>query len=298
MKDDLLLSIVTPTYNRAKLLKNCFLSLQRQTNKAFEWIIVDDGSVDDTKAVVASFQEQAPEMRITYIYKENGGKHTALNASHPYLHGAYVLMLDSDDTLVETAVDDVFEAWRPYADRPEIGVVVMLKGKAEDDPVAYASQTDVPVDLFRCKRVGVYGGDCCEVIRTDLFVRFPFPVFPGEKFISEGILWKKVNQEHRYVYKNKVIYLCDYLEDGLTRAGRAMRIKSPLGGMMNSSLNMDPRNDFKSRLKNALLYSCYGFFAGMRPKEILSWDKKYLGLKMACLIPGYFQYRIWKRRYA
>ena len=82
-----MLSIVTPTFNRAKLLKNCFLSLQRQTNQDFEWIVVDDGSVDDTKAVVASFQEQAPEMRITYIYKENGGKHTALNASHPYLHG-------------------------------------------------------------------------------------------------------------------------------------------------------------------------------------------------------------------
>ena len=297
MENGFLLSIITPTYNRADLLINCFHSLQRQTSRSFEWIIVDDGSSDKTKEVVASVREQSPEMPITYVYKENGGKHTALNASHPYLHGGYVLILDSDDTLVDTAVNDVYEAWLPYMDRPEIGVVVLLKGKTPDSPIAYVKEENVPVDLLKCKRICSSGSDCCEVLRTELFRRYPLPVFPGEKFISEGVLWKQVNQEHQYVYVNKVIYLCDYLADGLTRSGRAMRVKSPLGGMLNSSLNMDPRNSLKTRLKNGLLYNCYGHFAGMRAKEILDWDKSNRGLKALCLLPGYFQYRIWKRKY-
>lgn len=297
MEETSFLSIVTPTYNRAKLLGRCFQSLQRQTNKQFEWIIVDDGSEDNTAALVDSFLQQSPEMCITYVRKDNGGKHTALNASHAHLHGNYVLILDSDDILVDTAVNDVLNAWLPYQGNADIGAVVMLKGKAPDDPIAYVKQADRPVDLMKCKRICVHGGDCCEVLRTELFKQFPFPVYPGEKFISEGVLWKKVSQEHLYVYINKVIYICDYLEDGLTRSGRAMRIKSPLGGMLNSSLNMDPRNDLKTRVKNGMLYSCYGYFAGLHAKAILKWDPSYCGLKIFCLIPGFFQYRMWKRLY-
>lgn len=298
MNNDFLLSIVTPTYNRANLLKNCFASLQCQTDKRFEWIIVDDGSSDETRAVVQGFQEQAPDMHITYLYQENGGKHRALNASHQHIHGNYVLIFDSDDTLTKTAVNDVYTAWLPYMDRSEIGVVVLLRGKAPDDPIAYVRQEKVPVDLLECERVCVYGNDCCETIRTELFLQYPFPEFPGEKFISEGILWKQVNQNHKYVYINKVIYLCDYLEGGLTKSGRAMRIKSPRGGMLNSSLNMDPRGNLKTRIKNGLLYICYGYFAGMKAKEILSWEKHYRGLKTLCLLPGFLMYHDWKHRYA
>ena len=165
MSRDFLLSVVTPTYNREDLLKNCFTSLQSQTDKRFEWIIVDDGSSDNTAETVKMFQQQAPEMRIAYVHQENGGKHTALNASHPYLHGNYVLMLDSDDTLINTAVQDVYEGWQPYMDRSEIGAVVFQKGLSPDDPVAYVRQENVPVDLLKCERISVHGSDCCEVVR-------------------------------------------------------------------------------------------------------------------------------------
>ena len=293
-----LLSIVTPTYNRAHLLNNCFLSLKSQSNPAFEWIVVDDGSTDGTKALVASFIDQAPEMRIIYVEKQNGGKHTALNASHPFIRGDLVLILDSDDTLTETAVDDVFAAWTPYYDRETIGAVVLLRGKTPTQPVAYAERTDTPVDLLKCRRICVHGSDCCEVIRAELFKQFPFPQYPGEKFISEGVLWKKVNQDHRYVYVNKIIYLCDYLEGGLTKSGPAMRIRSPLGGMLNSFMNMNPKNSLGSRVKNGLLYTCYGFFAGFGAKQLIHKEKEYKGLRLLCLIPGYFLYVYWKRKYS
>ena len=99
-----LLSIVTPVYNRAKLLERCFQSLLRQSCGDFEWIVVDDGSSDDPGAVLDRLTRQA-SFPTQFVRKENGGKHTALNAAHPYIHGSYVLILDSDDMLTEDAVE-------------------------------------------------------------------------------------------------------------------------------------------------------------------------------------------------
>lgn len=82
-----LLSVITPTFNRSLLLKRCFASLAAQTDRRFEWIIVDDGSTDETETVTAAFRLQAPEMNISYLRKDHGGKHTALNAAHPLIHG-------------------------------------------------------------------------------------------------------------------------------------------------------------------------------------------------------------------
>ena len=99
------LTIITPAYNRADLLKECFRSLQRQSDRDFQWIVVDDGSTDHTDQVMKEILRQKDWMDICFVRKENGGKHTALNASHPYIKGGYVLILDSDDTLTEDAVE-------------------------------------------------------------------------------------------------------------------------------------------------------------------------------------------------
>lgn len=297
MDQEVFLTIVTPTYNRGDLLQNCFQSLKNQTNQKFEWIIVDDGSTDDTQAVVQQFHTAAPEMKIQYIWKKNGGKHTALNASHPYIHGDYVLILDSDDTLIETAVEEVQRGWDEFQEDEQIGIVTFLKGASTDQPNAYARDERVPVDIMRYQRVCVRSSDCCEVIRTELFRAYPFPVFEQERFMSEGVLWNRVALTHKCVYINKVIYLCEYLEGGLTKSGRAMRIKNPYGGMTGAEVDMNRRNLLKRRLKNGLLYVCYGFFAGLTPSGILTRSNENRGVKLLCLVPGYMMYRIWKRRY-
>ena len=297
MDQEVFLTIVTPTYNRGDLLQNCFQSLKNQTNQKFEWIIVDDGSTDNTQAVVQQFHTAAPELKIQYIWKKNGGKHTALNASHPYIHGDYVLILDSDDTLIETAVEEVRRGWDEFQENEQIGIVTFLKGASTDQPNAYARDERVPVDIMRYQRVCVRSSDCCEVIRTELFRAYPFPVFGQERFMSEGVLWNRVALTHKCVYINKVIYLCEYLEGGLTKSGRAMRIKNPYGGMTGAEVNMNRHNLLKRRLKSGLLYVCYGFFAGLTPSGILTRSNENRGVKLLCLVPGYMMYRIWKRRY-
>ena len=177
MNNPIMLSIVTPVYNREELLKKCFRSLLDQSVADFEWIIVDDGSTDDTLRVAESFS--AP-FEITVVSKPNGGKHTALNETHPYIHGEYVLILDSDDTLVPSAVEQVLATWEKYKSNGKIGVVAFMRGLSESQPFCKAETERIPVSLNRCERQVFYSTDCCEVIRSNVFRSYPLPFITGK----------------------------------------------------------------------------------------------------------------------
>ena len=291
---DPVLSVVTPTYNRADLLPGCYESLRRQTRKDFEWIIVDDGSRDATDDAVASFDDS--DFPIVYVKKENGGKHTALNASHPHIRGKYVITLDSDDIFSDTAVADILAQWAKYEDREEVGVVTFLKSTPDGTIFASVRDYDTPVDILTCPRTVNLGNDCCEVIRAELFKKYPFPVFEGERFLSEGVLWSQVAKTHKGVYINNPIYLCEYLEGGLTQAGRALRIRNPRGGMLSASFGMDKKNSLRQRIKSGLLYTCYGHFAGMTPAQMAKQCPN-PGVMCLCLPFGWALYRYWKHKH-
>lgn len=287
-------TIITPTYNRASLLKKCFTSLVEQTCFDFEWIVVNDGSTDETAEVMREITAGEAPFPIQYIEKENGGKHTALNAAHPYIQGEYVLILDSDDTLTEDAVELALLSWEKWDENPDVGIVTLLKGKDREHPNCYAADENVPVDILGYPRICPVSNDACEVIRKELFLQYPFPVFPGEKFLAETALWGRVGLTHKCIYVNRVIYLCDYLEGGLTSSGRALLIRNPRGGMDNANLYMATKIPWKMRLKNGLLFTCYGFFAKQRPQEMAAHcDHK--ALMYACLPAGRLLYARWKK---
>lgn len=289
-----LLSIVTPVYNRAELIKKCWKSLTCQIDKDFEWIVVDDGSTDGSADVIKSLPGAG--FPVVLVEKENGGKHTALNASHSYVRGKYVLILDSDDRLVESAVQQIREGWASFENDQEIGIVIFLKGSAEDTPSCIADDERLPVDIMRYQRRCFHSSDCCEVIRTELYLKYPFPVFEGEHFISEGALWNRVSFTHKCVYINRVLYLAEYLEGGLTKSGKSLRIRNPQGGMYTANLNANKKNFFRRRIKNGLLFTCYGCFAGLSLTEMLKrTDHKLL---MLCSLPaGWLLHLYWKRKY-
>lgn len=287
------LTIITPAYNRADLLPRCFESLQRQTNKNFQWILVDDGSSDNTEEVAVGFKNANKEFEYDFIKKENGGKHTALNAAADTIRGDYVLILDSDDYLTDDAVETVKNGWSKYSDDNRIGIVTFLKGASIDKPNCIALDENVPVDIMRYKRKCILSSDCCEVVRVELYKKYSFPVFEGEKFIAECALWNRVSMTHKCVYINKVIYICEYLEGGLSKSGRAMRIRNPLGGMYTSRLRMAKKNYFKQRIKYGILYVCYGFFAGMKPIDMVK-ENDYKVLTWVCMLPGMLIYLLWR----
>ena len=233
---------------------------------------------------------------IDKLKKENGGKHTALNASHPHIRGRYVITLDSDDILADTAVADIVRAWDKYEDREDIGIVTFLKSTPDGTIFASVRDYDTPVDILTYPRTVNLGNDCCETIRAELFKKYPFPVFEGERFLSEGVLWSQVAKTHKGVYINNPIDLCEYLEGGLTQAGRALRIRNPRGGMLSASFGMDKKNSLRQRIKSGLLYTCYGHFAGMTPAQMAKQCPN-PGVMCLCLPFGWALYRYWKHKH-
>ena len=290
------LTVITATYNRSDCLKNCYESLKNQTCRDFQWLIIDDGSTDDTNDTVKCFLADSPDMIIDYVYKKNGGKHTALNAAHPYIKGDYVVILDSDDRFTKDAVQSLLDVWKKYEANQNVGQVIFLKGYSENQPICYVEHEDMPVDTLKEPRIALSGRDCCDSYRTVLFVKHPFPKYPGEKFIGEGSAFLFIEFESQGVYINKVIYLCDYRDDGLTKAGRKMRILNPNGGRYNSRIYMDKRIPLKTRIKKGILYVCYSRFARVGFLKTIG-ECKYKGLTIFCYVPGNILYHYWKRKY-
>lgn len=291
------LSIVTPTYNRGEMLWKCYDSLEKQTCSNFEWIVVDDGSEDNTSFEVKEMIEKASHFPVYYVRKENGGKHTALNESHSLIHGDYVLILDSDDSLTPDAVENILSGWNRYADDESVSMVTFLKQQKNGQVCAYAMGECIPMDVLRHRRVCNGPNDCAEVIRASLFKKYPFPVFEGERFLAETALWYRAGLDGNCVYINKAIYICEYLKDGLTKSGKSMRVKNPQGGMYTSYLRMNRRCFMKERIKAGLLYVCYAHFAGESAKNTIRNAAPYQALVSLCYVPGTILYWIWKKKY-
>lgn len=292
-----LISIITPIYNRQELLEKCYESLVAQTSKAFEWIVIDDGSTDNTKDIMGEICNKELSFSIKYIWKENGGKHTALNAAHPYIEGKYVLILDSDDTLTEDAVMQVLVGWEKYEKDSEVGIVIFLKKTQEGEVCSYAKDEYKKVHLLTYQRTRNVSTDCCEVLRAELFKKYPFPAFKGEKFLAETALWNRIALDSLCVYINIPIYICTYHEDGLTKSGRKMRVSNPIGGMYTSYLRMNKQCRMKERIKAALLFVCYGKYAGEPFVKIIRKAKEQKILCLAAWIPGNLMYLQWKKKY-
>ena len=294
--ENMLLTIITPTYNRADCLKRCWESLCKQSFSCFRWLIIDDGSNDDTEEIVNGFISNSPFL-VEYHKKENGGKHTALNYSHQFIRGQYVTILDSDDTLTPNAVERLTDTWKKYENNKDVGQVIFLKGYSENEPICYVSNPDKVVDSIKEPRISVTGRDCFDSYRTALFTKYRFPEFEGEKFIGEGSAFFFIELESKAVYINEVIYLCDYREDGLTKAGRSMRINNPLGGMYNSKVYMNKRLSFTTRLKKGILFSCYSTIAGKSFIETVK-ENEYKIITVMTYIPGVLLASYWKKKYA
>ena len=290
-----MLTIITPTYNRGGFLERIYACLLKQTCGDFEWIVVDDGSTDNTHEELEKLQNRSDRsFNMEFYLKSNGGKHTALNYALPYIKGELSLILDSDDLLTEDAVETVLSVWQKYKNDDKICGLSFLRGKSAEQGLA-----SFPKDEFRSNHIDFrinknIKGDCCEVLRSDILKEYPFPVFEGEKFVGENVLWVRIALKYDTIYIKKVIYLCEYLEGGLTKSGRKLRINNPLGGMESSRVELNKRINLKRRIKSAILYSCYGFKAGKKRREILK-TSGHAFLVCLCMPFGRYFYKRWSK---
>lgn len=222
------ITIFTPSYNRAYLLPRLYESLLIQDNKNFEWIIVDDGSSDNTKEVVNGFIQEG-KINITFETQQNSGKHIAINRGVELAKGELFFIVDSDDYLTIDALQVISDKYTvEISEDPSIAGICGRKGYSETKPIGseHFSEDFLVSSLdFRYKLN--MKGDMAEVIKTNVIREFPFPVIEGEKFCTEGLIWSRVAEHHKFLFFSKIIYIAEYLEGGLSDSIVKVRIKSP-----------------------------------------------------------------------
>lgn len=288
------IAIVTPVYNRRVKMKRLYKSLMNQKNKDFYWIIVDDGSKDELEKDIEEYRKLA-DFEIEYYYQKNAGKHAALNKAFDVLDSELMMIVDSDDYLVEEATDIILEDWEKLSEDANICSLIYLKGYNEKDVIGDKFKKDrVIANEIDVRERHFVAGDKAEVFVSKYVKEYRFPVFADEKFQGENYVWWQLSFEHDSFYVNRIIYIAEYLEGGLSKSGRVLRVKCPKGGMENSRIGMDKRFPMKKRIKRALLYVCYGLFAKRSFNEIIK-SSGYTGLVTVAYIPGFLLYLYWKR---
>ncbi|MBR1884235.1 MAG: glycosyltransferase family 2 protein [Clostridia bacterium] len=215
-----LITVFTPTYNREKLLERLYKSLLRQTSKNFEWLIVDDDSKDGTEAIVKKWQKEN-NIEIRYFKQNHGGKHRALNKAFDLAKGRYFFTVDSDDYLVDNSIL-LIEKWAEEID--ELDSIAAVSGlKVHIDGQVCGGETLVSgyIDAsdFEREKYGLLG-DKAEVYKTDVIKKYKFPEFDNEYFITEDYCYMRIAADgYKIRWYNEPIYVCEYLEEGLSKTG-------------------------------------------------------------------------------
>ena len=253
------ITVFTPSYNRAYILSKLYESLQQQTCKDFEWLIVDDGSTDNTEELVASWLPVA-DFSIRYIQQENAGKHFAINRGVAEAQGELFLIVDSDDHLSNDAIQILCERFPEIAQDECFagisGVRVDFKGKRIGDAL--------PVDVLDCTVLSLrleYGikGDMAEAYKTSILKKFPFPEIHGEKFCPEALVWNRIAQQYKLRFTNVGYYRCEYRPDGLTAKITKLRRDSSQASMLYYSELYSYDIPMSQKVKAAINYWRFAF---------------------------------------
>lgn len=227
------LTIFTPTYNRAYILENLYRSLLRQSCHEFEWLIIDDGSADDTRSLVESWMREKPLFPIRYYYYENSGKPAEINRALDLAAGEWFFTVDSDDQLTPDAVEKILQ-WENTL--PGDGSFCAFAGSDGDpdgvptNPIFGKPWVDATFFDRDPSSASFIGYDRPWVFRTDVHRKYKYPSFPGEKFITEAVAWNRMaNDGYKVRCFDDVIYLWEHQEDGYTNSIQKVFSRNPRG---------------------------------------------------------------------
>ena len=256
-----LITVFTPTYNRGYIIHKCYESLKKQSYKNFEWIIYDDGSLDDTKQIIEKFINENI-INIKYYYSKNSGKHVAINRGVDLANGDLFFIVDSDDYLTEDSLELIKEAWdsidieekEKYAGVSGRRHLVNKKNKEFNFDTKYYDAHSIKFNLID-KNIQ----DKAEVYVTKILKQYKFPEFKGENFMTEAVVWYKIAEDgYQIRWFNKDIYICEYLEDGLSYNFFRQRIHSIIGTCDSYNKLSSFKLPLKFRIRYKINYFRYG----------------------------------------
>lgn len=226
------ITVFTPTYNRGYIIRNLYESLKNQTFEDFEWVVIDDGSTDNTEVLFLEILEKDNSFPIIYRKVENGGKHRAINKGLELASGRLFFIVDSDDALPYDSLETIikYESEIPDSQKSSYAGVCGLRGTEKNNVLGATFDGKwLDITYLETQKNGIHG-DKAEVYYTDLLKRYPFPEYENEKFIVESVVWNLIGADgFKLRYFNECVYYCEYLEDGLTNQGMKKFQNTPKG---------------------------------------------------------------------
>lgn len=252
------LTIITPTYNRSETLQTLYMSLCNQSSKLFKWIIVDDGSTDDTKMVVDEFINDNL-LEINYFKKKNSGKHKAINWVLNLINTELVFIVDSDDYLWEDAINQIFNDWNEYKEN-NIVSLQYLRGYPNGNLIGneYKGNYEITTHI-KSRLLDKVKGDKAEVWTTNVMLENKFIEFENEKFLSEQYTYFKISGPKKIMTINKIIYFSEYRTDGLSNKIRYLQFTNPNGAIENAIITAIYTKSSVVRLKQFLMITALSF---------------------------------------
>lgn len=230
------ITVFTPTYNRAYIIEKLYCSLRRQNFVDFEWLVVDDGSSDNTEDIFEIWSNENNPFTIRYYKTENGGKHRAINVGLDLADGEIFFTVDSDDELTNDALFKINQWFEQIADNDQIQGIVANKGYSESETINNYFLEDYIdaylIDMHKIVENGkkVLDGERAIAVYTDFHKKYKFPEFDGENFMTEAVVYNRMSHDgYKMRFYNDIIWIYEYQLDGLTKAGTKLFINNPKG---------------------------------------------------------------------
>ena len=249
-----LLTIFTPAFNRSHTLSRTYDSLRAQDCKDFIWLIVDDGSTDNTRELVKCWQNEQNDFEIQYIYKENGGMHTAHNTAYENIHTELNVCIDSDDKMAPGAVAKIKSTWENVRDKGYAGIIAL-----DSDFDGNIIGKGFPAHMADTTLGGYYAaggaGDKKLIYRTDVINSVPpYPVFHGEKYVGLVYKYTLVDQHYKLYVLNEIVCEVEYQADGSTGTMWRQYLKNPNGFAFLRKIAMQYPTSKKRLVRDCIHY--------------------------------------------
>ena len=248
------ITIFTPTYNRQKLLRRTFESLQKQTDTNFKWLIIDDGSEDDTRKEVERMITES-KFNIAYIFQQNGGKHRAHNTAVKNCDTEYMLILDSDDYLIDSAIANLNSKIRLIKNKKHIAGIIGNRINCSDGSIIGTAMPDIQYasgnELYQ-----KYGlkGDTLRLYKTSILNNFLFPEIAGEKFIPENVVFDQIDKKYKLLVMKELLYVGEYQDVGYTNSIYQVHLKNPIGYALSLRSSAQSSVTLKMKIGYLILY--------------------------------------------